>query len=390
MAHTRVPPSLVLVGAGLSNALTALAVLDAHPDTQVTLLERGPTACGNHTWSWHASDVPPALEALMEPVTEHRWPDYDVVFPDGAARRVAIGYASMTSDHLAQCLGERLAAAPNAQLRTGVEVERVDARGATLATGERVPGNLVIDTRGRPLGPRMRCGYQKFYGLELELDRPHDLTRPLLMDATVAQVDGFRFLYVLPFGPTRLLVEDTVFSTRPDLEPEAWRERTLAEAAARGWTPREVVREEHGVLPMPWRATGPTRQHHGPFDAGYRGQWFHPATGYSVPVALRVAALVAAHADAPARLFETDDYRRLVKRERRQSRFARFLNRLLFTGVAPEARWTVFRRFYRQPEHVIERFYALDLKATDRARMLVGRPPKGFSLKSALAGSAIG
>ncbi|MDJ0975235.1 MAG: lycopene beta-cyclase CrtY [Planctomycetota bacterium] len=383
-------PALVLVGAGLANALTALAVLDARPDAQVHLLERGARPCGNHTWSFHATDVPAGMTGLVDAIAEHRWPDYDVAFPDGSHRRVDLGYGSISSDHLAALLEERVAAAPNATLSTGVEVTHVDADGATLADGTRTLGDLVIDARGPAPDPTARCGYQKFYGLELDLDMPHGLERPLLMDATLEQIDGFRFLYVLPLGPTRLLVEDTVFSTRPDLLSAAWRARALDEAAARGWTPRRIVREEQGVLPMPWRASGPQLQQTGPFDAGYRGQWFHPATGYSVPVALRVAALVAEHADDPARLFETEAYRRLVKREQKQSRFARFLNRLLFTGVSPETRWTVFRRFYRQPEHVIARFYALTLKPTDRARMLVGRPPKGFSLKSALAGSAIG
>ena len=36
-------------------------------------------------------------------------------------------------------------------------------------------------------------------------------------DATVEQLDGFRFLYTLPFGPDQLLVEDTRYSDGPAL-----------------------------------------------------------------------------------------------------------------------------------------------------------------------------
>ena len=43
-------------------------------------------------------------------------------------------------------------------------------------------------------------------------------------------------------------------------------------------------------------------------------------------------------------------------------------------------------RFYRLPEAVIRRFYALELTAMDRARILVGRPPRGMSLRAALGG----
>jgi lycopene beta-cyclase len=47
--------------------------------------------------------------------------------------------------------------------------------------------------------------------------------------------------------------------------------------------------------------------------------------------------------------------------------------------------WRVFERFYRLPEDLIERFYALSLSLPDRARILVGRPPRGFSIARALA-----
>ena len=38
---------------------------------------------------------------------------------------------------------------------------------------------------------------------------------------------------------------------------------------------------------------------------------------------------------------------------------------------------------YRLPEATIRRFYALELTLGDRARLLVGRPPAGLSLKTA-------
>lgn len=380
--------SLVLVGGGLQSALIALATLDAQPDARIVVLEQADRPCGNHTWSFHESDVPAALRELMADITPHRWPDYDVRFPS-RERRVAIGYGSISSDGLADLLTDRLAKSPHGELRTGVVATDVRADGVTLEDGSTAPGDLVVDARGAQPDPEDRTGYQKFVGLELQLDAPHGVTRPLIMDATLAQVDGFRFLYVLPFSETRLLVEDTVFSSVPDLDAPAWKARVLAEAQARGWHPTTVRRQEQGVLPMPWRAKGPELQRAGPLRAGYRGNWFHPATGFSMPQALRLAALVAANVENPAGLFDDPAYHDLVKRERKQARFARFLNRLLFTGLAPTSRISVFERFYRHPESLIRRFYAGQPNALDRARMLVGRPPRGFSLKGALSGSAL-
>ena len=56
----------------------------------------------------------------------------------------------------------------------------------------------------------------------------------------------------------------------------------------------------------------------------------------------------------------------------------------VFTAVPPEHRWHIFSRFYRLRLETIERFYAMELRATDMARILAGRPPTGFSLRSAL------
>ncbi|HEX2677793.1 MAG TPA: lycopene cyclase family protein, partial [Polyangiales bacterium] len=71
----------------------------------------------------------------------------------------------------------------------------------------------------------------------------------------------------------------------------------------------------------------------------------------------------------------------------RQARFARQLNRLLFTCFAPRDMRHVFERFYRLPPDLIERFYALRLTPLDRARILLGRPPRGFSLTHAFSGA---
>ena len=69
----------------------------------------------------------------------------------------------------------------------------------------------------------------------------------------------------------------------------------------------------------------------------------------------------------------------------RQSRFCRLLNWLLFRAYPPEQRFHVLERFYRLPEATIRRFYALELTMADRARLLLGRPPAGLSLRAAFS-----
>ncbi len=374
---------LVLVGGGLQSALIALAVLHARPDAAITVVEREERFGGNHTWCFHAADVPAAWQSVVEPLVEVRWPDYEVLFP-GVRRTLDMPYALVSSERLHRVLSQALAAAPNADARLGAEATELHADRAVLAGGEVLEAGLVVDARGPvddvdPAG----SGFQKFVGLELRLERPHGLTRPVVMDAEVPQLDGFRFVYVLPLDPHRLLVEDTCFADGPRLRYEALRDGCLAYVAAQGWAVAAVEREESGVLPMPWTAVGEETAPSGPLRAGYRGGWFHPGTGYSFPVAMRLAVHLAESGPSAARGAAFEALRRAHEH---QASFARRLNYMLFRWFPPEDRWNVLARFYRTlPEPSIRRFYALETSAADRARMLVGRPPRGLSIRRAIS-----
>jgi lycopene beta-cyclase len=250
-----------------------------------------------------------------------------------------------------------------------------------LADGSELRARVVVDGRGpgafRASG---RIAYQKFLGLELVVRRlAHDAV-PIIMDATVPQHDGFRFFYVLPLSEERVLIEETYFSDSPKLEAETLRAHIIEYAALRGLGATAIAREERGVLPLPTRMPPPGSAR-SPFLAGFAGGWFHPTTGYSFPVAARLAELFALHEpeDLPAA------WARIQHEHAKQARFCAFLNRLLYGYFAPEDRWNVLERFYRLPAPTIRRFYALNTSSLDRARILCGRPPAGMSLRYATA-----
>lgn len=374
----------LLVGGGLQNGLIALALLDRDPDAGVTLIERGERLGGNHTWSFHEGYLPAAAGPWFTPLVEHRWSRYRVTFP-GSTRTVEHPYATISSEHFHRVVSERFAASPNARLLLGTEAAAVDAATVTLADGRTLAGRLVVDARGPDAGaaphPGDATGYQKFVGLEVRLAEPlADPDTADLMDATVPQDEGFRFLYVLPFGRDRALVEDTYFTNGPELDTDRVRDRVLAYCAARGLRVAAIERQEAGVLPMPWRSAGPIARSP-PLVAGFQGGWFHPATGYSVPVALRLALHVAEH--APDDVFGPA-YRALAADQERQAHFAHLLNELLFTAAEPEQRWRVFEHFYGLPDDLILRFYGLALSRADRARFFLRRPPRGVSFARAM------
>jgi lycopene beta-cyclase len=374
------PYDVVLAGGGLQSALLALCLLERRPTARIAMVERESRVGGNHTWSFHAGDVPGDARALVERLVTYEWPSYEVAFP-GASRTILERYASISSERLASVVEDRFRSAPGAALFSSAVVERADASTVTLGDGRTLRGRLIVDARGPARATLEKiAGYQKFVGLELALEKPLTRTRPMLMDARVPQTDGFRFFYVLPFEPRRVLVEDTYFSDTADLDLAALREGIHSYAAAEGYVVRDVVREEVGVLPLPARGA-PAKAAGSPLIAGYGGGFFHPATGYSFPVALRLARHVAAAAEND--VFGAS-WSRFIEEHRSQFRFAALLNRMLFGVFLPETRWNALERFYRLPPETIRRFYALETTSGDRLRLLCGRPPRGMSIRAAI------
>lgn len=367
----------VLVGGGLQNGLIAIALRTRQPDIRIALIERETALGGNHTWCFHEADIAAESLGWLDRIVTHAWSGYRVAFPR-LERTMDGRYSAVTSQRLHDVASAAVRGGPGSKLLLNTEVSGVDARSVTLDSGDRLRGRVVIDSRGPPApSDRAPAGYQKFFGLEVQLAMPHDLDLPVLMDATVDQLHGYRFFYVLPLGASRLLIEDTYFHEAPSLDRVRLRDEILGYAASRGWEVTEVIREEAGVLPMPW-AGSPRVPRSGPLLGGYRGGWFHPATGYSFPVAVRLAEFVADR--PPAELFGAE-FRRFARRHLRQVRFAQLLNRFLFRWYPPPARVPIFERFYRMSSTTIGHFYALRLSWADGFRLLMGRPPAGLSLR---------
>ena len=367
-----VSADVLLVGGGLASSFIALRLKRDRPSLKIIMLERDARIGGEHTWCHFATDVSPAISEWLGPLIAHDWAGYDVRFP-AHRRTLTTHYRAITSSRLHQVMSELL----GADAWLGVEALEVKAEMVRLVDGRKLAAPLVIDARGPRRSRRLALGWQKFLGQEVRLEAPHGLTRPIVMDATVAQLDGYRFLYVLPLGPDCLLVEDTRYSDGPALDRTQLAADIAAYAAVQGWRVAKVLREEVGVLPIAlagdidayWAESEGAAA-----DAGMRAALFHPTTGYSSPDAARQAELIAAlprltTAAARAALI---DMSKTVWRDRS---FYRLLNRMLFRAAEPGQRYRVLERFYRLPQPLIERFYAGEATLADKARILSGKPP---------------
>jgi lycopene beta-cyclase len=367
---------LAIVGGGLAGGLLALALARLRPELKVVLIEQENHFGGNHIWSYFASDIAPEHRWLTAPLVTYGWSGYSVHFPEHS-RDLDNIYYTIESERLDWLLRHNL---PAGALLTGRQVKAVSPRLVVLEGSQRIIAGGVIDARGAADLHHLDCGWQKFTGQLLQLSEPHSLTKPIVMDATVDQHDGYRFVYVLPFGMDKIFIEDTYYADRPEMDPRAHRRRIAAYAEAKGWHVERVLREETGVLPVVmggdlenYWASGSGRT----AKIGARGGFFQPVTSYSLPDAVRTAIFVAEQPDLDG------DKLNMLLRQRAEvhwkaGKFYRMLNRMLFRASLPGERYKVLERFYRLKPGLIERFYSGRTTGGDKARILSGKPPVPF------------
>lgn len=357
-----------IVGGGLAGSLAAWRLRLEQPRRTLRLVEAGATLGGNHTWSFHATDLPDHSRGWIAPLVVARWPRHRVAFP-GFVRTLDGEYCSATSDRLHHVIS----AALGDDVVLGATAEAVTRTRVEFSNGTHLEAHLVIDARGAHSVP-VPVGWQTFLGQDVECEAPHGVDVPMLMDARVPQTGAFKFVYVLPFSPTRLLIEDTAYADGHEVDIEAARAAIRVYAARQGWAIARVLREEVGRLPIPlggslasfWTSDVPR--------VGLRAGLFHPTTGYSFPDAVATAELIASLDPlTPDRVYS--GVQAFGERTWRERSFFRLLNRWLFRAASPAERSTILSQFYTRPEPLIARFYGARLTWRDRLRLVSGRPP---------------
>ena len=363
---------VIIAGGGLAGGLAALALAKRRPDVELLVIEQGRAFGGNHIWSFFDTDVPDHDRSVLDGIECFHWREHAVHFP-GRSRTLPIGYNSIRSSALDAAM--RTALRPD-QYHLGEEIAEIGPARVRLASGMTFDADAVIDARGPGPVPELELGWQKFVGRVLRFPQPHGGSRPIIMDATVPQEDGYRFLYMLPLSDTELLIEDTYYSTDPRLDRPVLEARLEAAAAEIGAGEPSIIADECGVLPVVidgdldalWPRADPIPR------LGLRGGFFHPTTSYSLPDAVANAAWLADQSDFTAGALSAG-LRSRAERLWRNRGFYRLLNRMLFRAAEPSQSYRVLEHFYRLRPDTIARFYAARLTTLDKVRILSGKPP---------------
>jgi lycopene beta-cyclase len=364
---------ILFAGAGLSAGLSAILLKRRQPQLRIGLIDAADlTQKQSPTWSFHGSDLSPEQREAIEPFLSAKWPAYEVSFPD-YPRIVNLEYASVRASdfflHLKNLMGS--------DLRDLCEIVDVRTNAVLLADGSSITARHVVDARGWQ-APQMAnkgsIGYQKFLGQDLRLKAPHGLKYPRVMDAGIAQIDGFRFFYVLPWTADSLLIEDTRYTLDRETDQEQMRREIAAYAQAQGWQIAEVEREEQGCLPIPFDTVAVPEslaRGQGALPWGVRAGAFHPTTGYSFVFAMEAADWLSRE---PMGAGLGERVRKLQSQMARRQRFFYWINRMLF-WQKPVLRYKLLQRFYRLPEGTVARFYSARFGPLDYLRFFGGRPP---------------
>ncbi len=367
------PYDLAIAGGGLAGGLVALALAKLKPELNITLIEAEDQFGGNHIWSFFESDVEPEHRWLVDPLISRQWDRYDVHFPK-YSRTLGNGYYSIESQNLDRELRKRL---PAEAVKTGQKVAKVEPGLVQLSEGGKIPAKAVLDARGGGDISALDTGWQKFCGQMLRLKEPHGLDRPVVMDATVEQIDGYRFVYCLPFSDTEIFVEDTYYADTAALDTATSHSRIAEYAAARGWEIEMVISEEKGHLPVIYGGNFETfwKDNRGvDARAGARAALIQPITSYSLPMAVRTAVMIAEMPEITQSKLDKI-LRDLAMQHWKDGKFYRLLCAFLFLGADPEKRYKTLEHSYAKSEPLLARFYAGKSTWMDKISLLTGKPP---------------
>jgi lycopene beta-cyclase len=328
---------VVLIGGGLANCLIAYRLRTQRPDVDVLLLEREERLGDRRTWPFRTSDLSTEQLDWMAPLIERSWPHHEVRFP-ASSRRFRGGCHSVTSERIRRVVGRSL----GRRIWLRAEATHVSPFEVQVQDGNRVAADAVVDGSDAPGAARhLELGYRKLLGQTVVLENAHGLEGPILMDATVPQLDGCRFVSTLPFSSRTARVEDTRYSDTPALDREGMREAIRDYARSQGWQVRDVESEQEGILPIVLGGDIEGLWGEGPPGvprSGMRAALFHPTTGGCLPEAVRLADAIAEVAELRSPALYALTRERSLEAWRRGNHLRR-LNRMLCRGTEPEKAW---------------------------------------------------
>lgn len=291
---------LAIVGGGCAGLSLARELSLRRVNRSVVVIEPRTIYEDDRSWCFWASDDVPSADSLFSHI-HHRWKHWQfgqAGQPVNTRQSAGLSYQYLRSADFYQACSDSIATSGCVQLHLGQSVQSV----LPLSTGWQITTQAqtfvareVVDTRPPETERRLEATLQQvFLGVEIELATPNQMALDsveLMTDMRLVNGE-FCFTYVLPYSPTRLLVEVTFFA-RTNLERAVLETTLTALLAGRGWQGARVVRREYASLPMGLPPV--TDQPGQPVRAGMGGGALRASSGYGFLRIQRWAKRCAAH-----------------------------------------------------------------------------------------------
>jgi len=242
-----------IVGAGCSGlTLASLMASEAPPNARIALVDLRTTYDMDRVWCYWNVFRHPFLDAVT-----HAWQRWKIRH---RGREVVLTtnrypYHFVPGDAFYKMAFEKISHHGGIELNLGKAVEGFEVENGQVrikTDSDDLIARQVFD--GRLLADGLtgwQCLLQHYGGQIIEADRPvFDPETITLMDFDIPQKEGVAFVYVLPFSPTRALIEPTFFSYRP-LAPNDYKAYIRSYLLDRYQISDYTVEfEERGVIPM--------------------------------------------------------------------------------------------------------------------------------------------
>lgn len=359
---------IAILGGGCAGLSAAVRLAAAGRSLRV--IEPRTAYSEDRAWSfWRTAPDP------FEACVRTSWTAWDVTGTGGAVRRTSrtLRYQTVGAGAFYDRAQALLDDASGAELSLGTAARglRKTAQGWQIDTGAGAfTARHVIDTRPPKQVPRYG---QFFLGREIRTERPvFDPGVVQLMQFRPPRSGGVDFVYILPYARDLALVEVTSFAPRsPGRDVfETWLAEEIDTLEAGH---HEVLREEHGALPMQVGFHDPAPD--GCIRMGLGGGAARPSTGYAF-------ARIQRHADLVARALVTGgDVPGTL-----DGPFSRFMDRVFLQVIQtmPDRGPALFESLFRNtaPDR-LERFLSGSIHPMDRLSVMKSLPTVPF-LRAAL------
>lgn len=383
LTESRLEPKLheyVILGAGCAGLSLCYYLLKQGVTAPILILDRKERFEDDRTWCfWDVEPTP------FSHLATARWNSWSV---EAEGRRIvqtsqSYPYLCLTAANFYRHALRTIAAHPNVTLRLGETVESYKELGdeTFVATRRRVyKARYVLDGRGLPPGsPVFEAARrdavwvpQRFVGLRLRTSRDvFDTGTCKLMDFSVSQKRGLRFVYVLPFGSREALVENVYLAEGHTSSEEHRVEIQTYLESAYGLRPDEIVidGEERGYIPMTDHRF-PRKLGERAYAVGMLGGESRPSTGYTF---VRIQRYCRALATA---LVQGDEPPTRIHPRRLEVLDAVFLR---FMRARPELCPEIYARMFAGvPPDSLVRFLTEKSTPADEARLIGALPKKPF------------